>query len=75
MGNIIISDAGTGKLTLVSKEWTVQNGPKSVVGRALVYHVQADDGVSQPVGDAGSRPGRGVIVAPLEGDRRTAPDV
>jgi superoxide dismutase, Cu-Zn family len=64
MGNIIIADAGTGKLTLVSKDWTVQPGTKSVVGHAIIFHVQADDGVSQPVGDAGSRPGCGVIVTP-----------
>ena len=64
MGNIIIADAGTGKLTLVSKDWTVRPGAKSVVGHAVVFHIQADDGVSQPVGDAGSRPGCGVIVSP-----------
>ena len=64
MGNIMIVDGGTGKLTLVSKDWTVQPGAKSVVGHALVFHVQADDGTSQPVGDAGSRPGCGVIVTP-----------
>lgn len=64
MGNIIITDAGTGKLTLTSKEWSVQTGAKSVVGHALVFHVQADDGTSQPVGDAGSRPGCGVVVSP-----------
>jgi Cu-Zn family superoxide dismutase len=64
MGNIIIADGGTGKLTLVSKEWTVQSGAKSVVGHAVVFHIQADDGTSQPVGDAGSRPGCGVIVTP-----------
>jgi Cu-Zn family superoxide dismutase len=64
MGNILIAGGGTGDLTLVSKEWTVQPGPKSVVGHALVFHQQTDDGVSQPVGDAGARPGCGVIVSP-----------
>lgn len=64
MGNIMITDAGTGTLTLVSKDWTVAPGAKSVVGHAVVFHIQADDGTSQPVGDAGSRPGCGVIVTP-----------
>lgn len=62
MGNIDIGDAGTGRLVLVSKEWTVKPGTSSVVGHAVVVHAQQDDGVSQPVGDAGARPGCGVIV-------------
>ena len=61
MGNISIGADGKGTLTLLSKEWTVQPGPKSVVGHALVFHIRQDDGTSQPVGDAGTRPGCGVI--------------
>ena len=61
MGNIAIGADGKGTLTLLSKEWTVQPGPKSVVGHALVFHIRNDDGMSQPVGDAGTRPGCGVI--------------
>ncbi len=62
MGNILIDGTGKGTLTLVSKDWTVQPGSKSVVGHAVVFHAGTDDGVSQPVGDAGSRPGCGVII-------------
>jgi len=61
MGNISIGADGKGTLTLLSKEWTVQPGPKSVVGHALIFHIRQDDGTSQPVGDAGTRPGCGVI--------------
>jgi Cu-Zn family superoxide dismutase len=61
MGNISIGADGKGKLTLLSKEWTVQPGPKSVVGHALIFHIRQDDGMSQPVGDAGTRPGCAVI--------------
>jgi Cu-Zn family superoxide dismutase len=61
MGNISIGANGKGTLTLLSKEWTVQPGPNSVVGHALVFHIRQDDGTSQPVGDAGTRPGCGVI--------------
>lgn len=63
IGNISIAADGTGTLTLVSKEWTVKPGPNSVVGHAIIFHIQHDDGVSQPVGDAGSRPGCGLILA------------
>jgi Cu-Zn family superoxide dismutase len=62
MGNILINDAGAGTMTLTSTEWTVQgDGGMSVVGHAVVFHQGEDDGVSQPVGDAGPRPGCGVI--------------
>ena len=61
MGNISIGADGKGTLTLLSKEWTVQPGPKSVVGHSLIFHIRQDDGTSQPVGDAGTRPGCGVI--------------
>jgi Cu-Zn family superoxide dismutase len=61
MGNISIGPDGKGMLTLLSKEWTVRPGPMSVVGHALIFHIRQDDGVSQPVGDAGTRPGCGVI--------------
>ena len=61
MGNISIGADGKGTLTLLSKEWTVQPGAKSVVGHSLVFHIRQDDGTSQPVGDAGTRPGCGVI--------------
>jgi Cu-Zn family superoxide dismutase len=62
MGNILINDAGVGSLVLTSPEWRVQgDGGISVVGHAIVFHAGTDDGVSQPVGDAGGRPGCGVI--------------
>lgn len=63
LGNIVIDDAGAGsvKLTFPSSKMYVREGPLSVVGHALVYHAERDDGVSQPVGNAGGRPGCGVI--------------
>jgi Cu-Zn family superoxide dismutase len=61
MGNIAIGPDGKGTLTLMTKEWTVQPGTSSIVGHALVFHIRQDDGTSQPVGDAGTRPGCGVI--------------
>jgi Cu-Zn family superoxide dismutase len=63
LGNIVIDDAGAGtsKLTFPATKMHVHDGPLSVVGKAIVFHAQRDDGVSQPVGNAGGRPGCGVI--------------
>lgn len=36
-------------------------GPNSIVGKALIIHVAADDFITQPSGDSGSRIGCGVI--------------
>jgi superoxide dismutase, Cu-Zn family len=62
MGNLTVDSTGMGTLTIKSKEWRVNGGgADSVVGHALVFHAGQDDLVSQPVGDAGARPGCGVI--------------
>ncbi len=63
LGNIMIDDAGAGssKLTFPASKLYVHDGPLSVVGHAVIFHAQRDDGVSQPVGNAGARPGCGVI--------------
>jgi Cu-Zn family superoxide dismutase len=43
--------------------YTVQPdaGPLSVIGRAVVFHQGTDDGTTQPTGNAGARPGCGII--------------
>lgn len=61
LGNITIDAQGKGTLTVKSKDFYVHDGPLSVVGHAVVFHEKQDDGVSQPVGNAGGRPGCGVI--------------
>lgn len=62
LGNITIAANGTGSLVLENRDWTITPGTYSVVGRAVIFHAGTDDGVSQPTGDAGARPGCGVIV-------------
>lgn len=62
-GNITIGADGKGKLELTSDMLTVQPGPNSVVGRAVVFHEKADDLKSQPSGDAGGRFACGVVEA------------
>jgi len=61
LGNITIDAEGKGTVVVKSKDFYVHDGPNSVVGHTVIYHAQKDDGVSQPVGNAGARPGCGVI--------------
>lgn len=60
LGNIAADADG---LAVGGREATVLSfdGDESLIGRALIVHSGADDFVSQPSGDAGSRVGCGVI--------------
>lgn len=64
-GNISIDGTGAGTLSLNMTGYNVQpdGGALSAIGHAIVFHQGTDDGVTQPTGDAGSRPGCGVIQA------------
>lgn len=53
---------GKAKLYYETAAATLQPGPNSIVGRAVVIHQKADDFVSQPAGNSGARIGCGVIV-------------
>ena len=63
MGNITIDGTGAGTMTLAMTGYTVQPdaGALSVIGRAVVFHQGTDDGTTQPTGNAGARPGCGII--------------
>jgi Cu-Zn family superoxide dismutase len=63
LGNITIGSDGKGKLKITIKGLTVDPGPHSVVGRAVVFHADPDDLKSQPAGNAGARFACGVIKA------------
>lgn len=62
IGNIEVDPDGRGTLSLRTDFWSI-GGPEgtNVVGRAIIVHSGADDFVSQPTGNAGSRIGCGVI--------------
>ena len=60
MGNIIAAADGTATLDLIMPKVTL-GGNFSVGGRAVIIHEKQDD-FSQPVGNAGSRVGCGLIV-------------
>jgi Cu-Zn family superoxide dismutase len=49
------------KFTLMGP--TLADGPKSLVGRSVVVHAQADDYATQPTGNSGARVACGVIAA------------
>ncbi len=63
LGNITVGNDGSGKLKITMKGLTVDPGPHSVVGRAVIVHGDPDDLKSQPAGNAGARVACGVVKA------------
>jgi Cu-Zn family superoxide dismutase len=61
LGNITVGEDGTGSLELTSTVLTVDPGPNSVVGKAVILHEKPDDLESQPTGAAGGRIACGVV--------------
>jgi Cu-Zn family superoxide dismutase len=64
LGNFEVGADGNGSWTVTKTEWTIGTAdPNSdVVGHALIFHQNPDDGVSQPAGAAGARHACGVTV-------------
>ena len=60
MGNIEATADGNGSIDYVDHELGFQ-GAKSIVGRGVVIHANADDFKTQPTGNAGGRVACGVI--------------
>jgi Cu-Zn family superoxide dismutase len=61
MGNIDADASGVAKLTYIDHTLSLEDGGKSIVGRAVIIHAKADNLKSQPSGDAGERVACGVI--------------
>jgi Cu-Zn family superoxide dismutase len=61
LGNLWVDAQGEGHHVLLMPDLTVQDGPSSVRGRAIIVHTGVDDLVTQPTGNAGGRIGCGVI--------------
>lgn len=53
--------AGRGNIKFVAKGLSVNPGPNSIVGKAIVVHADPDDFKSQPAGNSGARIACGVI--------------
>ena len=63
IGNINVSEDGTGNISLTTDLWEIGTGSDvDVVGKSIIVHADADDFISQPSGAAGARIGCGVIV-------------
>lgn len=62
IGNVTLDAQGHGSMELVTSLWTIGgNANNNILGRSVIVHSGVDDYVSQPVGNAGSRIGCGVI--------------
>lgn len=57
IGNFIADENGNGSITLTTDQWTISGNDetKNILGKGLIVHQNADDFVSQPVGNAGAR--------------------
>ncbi len=62
-GNVTADDKGEVHLTVTSHMLTVDPGPSSVVGHAVIVHANPDDFTTQPSGNAGPRIACGVVMA------------
>ncbi|MDX1582008.1 MAG: superoxide dismutase family protein [Thermoanaerobaculia bacterium] len=61
LGNVTASSDGRVEAEMTTTDLTVSQGPRSVVGKAVVLHADADDLESQPSGAAGARIACGVV--------------
>ncbi len=57
IGNFNADEAGNATITLKTDEWCIGCGDqtKDILGKGLIVHEKADDYVTQPTGNAGSR--------------------
>ncbi len=60
-GNIEIGADGIGRLELTTDLLTLDAGPSSAIGKAVLLHDMPDDCTSQPSGGAGARVGCAVV--------------
>jgi Cu-Zn family superoxide dismutase len=60
IGNIEADSSGVAHLEWTDKVMTFE-GPNSIIGRAVIVHVNEDDLKTQPTGNAGARVACGVI--------------
>lgn len=63
-GNVTADDSGRVKHEFTTRSITVEAGPTSAVGHAIILHGNPDDLVTQPTGNAGPRIACGVVNMP-----------
>lgn len=69
MPNIAVAADGTGTLRFTHPDATLDAGPRSVLGKALVMHASPDDYRTDPAGNSGPR----VLCGVIESARPVAP--
>lgn len=57
IGNFDVNSNGEGTVTFTTDQWCIgcEDDSKNILGQAVIVHEGADDYVSQPSGDAGTR--------------------
>lgn len=60
-GNVTANAAGRVHTDFTTRSITVEAGPNSVVGHAVILHANPDDLVTQPTGNAGARIACGIV--------------
>jgi Cu-Zn family superoxide dismutase len=61
LGNVEADASGAVETVMMTRHVELDEGPRSIAGRAIVIHAQPDDLSSQPSGNAGARVACGVI--------------
>ncbi|MBO9619384.1 MAG: superoxide dismutase family protein [Niabella sp.] len=61
IGNIKLDGTGHGTKSVTTDLWSVDEGTKDIVGKAIIVHGGTDDYKTQPSGNSGPRVGCGVI--------------
>ena len=62
MGNIVFNEQGRATFNMVLDGMSVTSGdPSGVIGKAVIVHMQRDDLITDPTGNAGGRAACGVI--------------
>ncbi|HYC62317.1 MAG TPA: superoxide dismutase family protein [Thermoanaerobaculia bacterium] len=60
-GNVTADDNGRVRMEFTTRSVTVEAGPTTAVGHAIILHANPDDLVTQPTGNAGGRIACGVV--------------
>ena len=63
-GNVTSDDNGRVRHEFTTRSITVEAGPTTAVGHAIILHANPDDLVTQPTGNAGGRIACGVVQMP-----------
>ena len=61
LGNVEVGAGGMAHMEMTTTMLSVEEGPNSVLGKAVILHEKEDDLVSQPTGAAGGRIACGVV--------------